>query len=247
MGLQDRDYMHERERTDSPFSPPPSTARSSWSVILIIAVCAFVLFKGYEWLLERREKPPAKQQLRPGPVVVVPPVVSNPSTPARPARQWVRCEINGQTLYSDSDCPDNTLTGRSAASKEPQSMVNAPAQMTTLYHCKAYNGGTFWASSHCNQHKALVDRMVNVPSSLPFARQVQMAEANQHAAASLARSQLTVSHGAVATSNKAQCKELNAQIAHWDSMARQPQSGATQDWIRDQRKQVRDQQFALRC
>jgi len=44
-----------------------------------------------------------------------------------------------------------------------------------------------------------------------------------------------------------ECKALGANISHYDAMARQPQSGQTQDWISAQRRAARDRQFKLRC
>ena len=46
---------------------------------------------------------------------------------------------------------------------------------------------------------------------------------------------------------KAECTALDLQIKSLDSMARQPQSGQTQDWIRGERAKARDRQFRLRC
>ena len=47
--------------------------------------------------------------------------------------------------------------------------------------------------------------------------------------------------------NKTECQYLNAEIAHLDAMARQPQSMQMQDWIKDQRKKLRDRQFRIPC
>lgn len=44
-----------------------------------------------------------------------------------------------------------------------------------------------------------------------------------------------------------ECVDLSRQIDNYDSLARQPQSPYMQDWIRQQRKAVRDRQFELRC
>lgn len=44
-----------------------------------------------------------------------------------------------------------------------------------------------------------------------------------------------------------QCADLEREVKRLDSMARQPQSGPTQDWIRAERQKARDQQFRLRC
>lgn len=247
MGLQDRDYMHERDRRDSPFTPSSSTAPSALTIVLIVALSGFAFFKGYEWLLERKARPQPIQQVSPVPLDNRPPVVADtPSVPG-PARQWVKCIINGQTLYSDTNCPGSTHVKRSAAPEEPRQPAQLSAGVTTLFHCKAYNGGTFWASSHCNQHKALVDRMVNVPGSLPFDQQVAMAESNRRDSTSTAPAQRLVANRAAAPSNKEACKELEERIKHLDSTARQPQTADVQDRLRELRKQARDQQFALRC
>jgi hypothetical protein len=247
MGLQDRDYMHEPHRRDSPFTPPPSTAPSGLYIFLILAFSAFALFKGYEWLLERQAKPQPIRQVSPVPLVVRPPVVTDTPSAATPIRQWVKCIVNGQTLYSDTDCAGGTLVARSAVPEVPWQPAHTSTGVTTLFHCKAYNGGTFWARSHCNQHKALVDRMVNVPGSLPFDQQVKMAEGIRLAAASTEPGQRSVSNRAAAPSNKNACMELENRIADLDSAARQPQTAESQDQLREQRKQARDRQFALRC
>ena len=46
---------------------------------------------------------------------------------------------------------------------------------------------------------------------------------------------------------KAECAWLDAHIKHLDDLARQPQSGQMQDWIREERKKARDRQFRIRC
>jgi len=55
----------------------------------------------------------------------------------------------------------------------------------TIYLCKAYSGGTFWSSAHCNTQQALIDRMATVPSEMPFDQQVQIAEGQRASAAAL--------------------------------------------------------------
>ena len=46
---------------------------------------------------------------------------------------------------------------------------------------------------------------------------------------------------------KAECVALEERIRYFDSLARQPQSGQTQDWIRGELKKARDRQFGIRC
>ncbi|CAN7372027.1 hypothetical protein [Polaromonas sp. LjRoot131] len=46
---------------------------------------------------------------------------------------------------------------------------------------------------------------------------------------------------------KARCEALEAKIASLDAMGRQPQTLQTYDWIRDERKKARDEQFRVPC
>jgi len=46
---------------------------------------------------------------------------------------------------------------------------------------------------------------------------------------------------------KSRCEALEAKIASLDAMGRQPQTLQTYDWIRDERKKARDEQFRIHC
>lgn len=122
------------------------------------------------------------------------------------------------------------------------------AQAGTIYHCKAYSGGTFWSAAHCREHNALIDRIVTVPDGMPFDQQVNLGE---QARANGARLAAPPPHPVVVTrqgpDKSAECKALDARIRQLDSMARQPQSGQMQDWIAQEKKQARDRQFRLHC
>ncbi|CAN7258703.1 hypothetical protein LJR130_001053 [Variovorax sp. LjRoot130] len=54
-------------------------------------------------------------------------------------------------------------------------LLAGSAQAGTIYLCKAYNGSTFWAQAHCNQHNALIERIEHV-ADVPWDQQVQQAE-----------------------------------------------------------------------
>lgn len=56
------------------------------------------------------------------------------------------------------------------------------ASADTIYHCKDYGGGTFWATTTCSNHKALIDRIASVPGGMTFNQQVQIAEGQRSAA-----------------------------------------------------------------
>ena len=121
------------------------------------------------------------------------------------------------------------------------------AHSGSIYLCKAYSGGTFWAKTNCSQHSALVDSIVSVPDSLPFDQQVNLAEQQRHPTTLTNTVSNTVTTNSPAPSRGVECKTLDAQITQFDSMARQPQSGQMQDWITGEKRKARDRQFQIRC
>lgn len=121
------------------------------------------------------------------------------------------------------------------------------AHSGSLYLCRAYSGGTFWAQAHCNQHSALIERIVSVPDSLPFDQQVKLAEQQRQPTTSMNTVTNTVITSSPLPSKGAECKALDAQITQFDAMARQPQSGQMQDWITGEKRKARDRQFNIKC
>jgi hypothetical protein len=243
MGLQDRDYTHERRRERSPFTPP-SAQRSTLFIVSIFLVLAAGLYLGYDWLIAQKAAGGLWPTWGIGSHKPLPQTEGKEPPPG-----WQRCVVNGHAVFSPTACPnlgtDNAESERPTAPTTRSTPQEAP-RSTTLYHCKAYNGGSFWANTHCNQHRALIDRLVEVPAHLPFSQQVEMAEGNRRSAAALlpAPPQLLA---VPAVSQRGECDTLTRQIEHWDAMARQPQSAQMQDWIRVQRHKTRDRQWALRC
>lgn len=128
------------------------------------------------------------------------------------------------------------------------------AHSGSLYLCRAYSGGTFWAKAHCNQHNALIERIVSVPDNLPFDQQVNLGEqerhqksANNYNSVSTVTSTVTTVNSNPAASKIAECKALDVEITQLDAMARQPQSGQAQDQISERKRKARDRQFGLKC
>lgn len=118
----------------------------------------------------------------------------------------------------------------------------------SLYLCRAYGGGTFWAQAHCNKHNALIEQIVSVPDTLPFDQQVKLAEQQRQPAINTTTvTHTTIVNNSPAESHLTECKALDAQITNYDAMARQPQSGQMQDWITAQKKKSRDRQFSIKC
>lgn len=114
--------------------------------------------------------------------------------------------------------------------------------------CRSYGGGTFWASAHCRTHNALVERIVSVPDNMPFEQQVQLGEQARSDGQRLTApppNSVVVKNNAQITQNE--CSDINERIQYLDALARQPQSGQTQDIISAERKQLRDRQFRIQC
>lgn len=120
------------------------------------------------------------------------------------------------------------------------------AQSGSIYLCKAYSGGTFWAQAHCNQHNALIESIVSVPDGIAWDQQVALAE--QHRNGNRQPQHRVVSNEVnTHAARQSECKALDARVTHLDAMARQPQGAQMHDWIRSERKQARDRQFEIRC
>ncbi|WP_299796901.1 hypothetical protein [Ramlibacter sp.] len=134
------------------------------------------------------------------------------------------------------------------APEEQRHEAPAPQTGGTIYLCRAYAGGSFWSQAYCGQYQAVIDRIVSVPPGLPFQQQVELAEQQQRQrAVSTAPSTSIQVSGLSAASHAPECKALDGRVEQLDAEARQPQSAQMQDWIRGQRQQARDRQFALHC
>ena len=123
-------------------------------------------------------------------------------------------------------------------------LVSFSAKADTIYLCNAYSGGSFWSQAVCSKHSALIDRIVNVPSGLPFDQQVSVAQQSRSSATATQAVPVTT---AQVIDGRTECPSLASQITNLDSMARQPQSGQTQDWIRGEKTRLRDLQRKLQC
>jgi hypothetical protein len=227
MGLSDRDYMRERDRarrdSDRPFTPPSTSAGWPWT-LLIWLVAGFVLFKLYV------KHEPSQHQ-----------------APAKTVRIQQQ-ELQAGTA-SRAEVDEERASAEVARQPPPTTTRNATPSSNTIYLCRAYNGGTFWAQAHCNQHNALIERIAYVPPDLPFDQKVAIATEQRRHSAAMIQNDIRIaqtSEGRSASPHN-ECKALDARIVQFDALARQPQSAQMQDWIASQRKEARDRQFRLRC
>ncbi|UUZ74593.1 hypothetical protein LP414_19580 [Polaromonas sp. P1(28)-13] len=124
------------------------------------------------------------------------------------------------------------------------------ASADTIYLCNAYAGGTFWTAGTCSSKSAHIERIATVPGGMPFDQQVDIAR-GQRAEASSSTTTTTVTNPYTnqrqELGTKPVCDGLSSQVNNLDSMARAPQSGQMQDWIRAERKKAHDKQFSLHC
>lgn len=236
MGIQDRDYFGEKRRDEAPFSFSAAKKRTlkDWlhmglfwmGLLLLLVVVAKQLLPKLRPPSGRLEvQPLAAAPQAPPPQELTPQPNLQQPMPARP--------VGG---YSDAQRP---------ASAEPQAQpVPAAPSTTTLYFCKAYSGGLFWSSAHCNTQQALIERTASVPASLPFDQQVQLADAQRREAASLYHQQPAP---AVQTANRcgalrAERESIDARYANWKW---QPPEVINPDQIR--MRALREEQARLGC
>ena len=234
MGMEDRDWYREkyvatrRSKSRSRFDGEWHWATQTL-VWLAVAGLLFFIFRIYE----RRAAP--KQ-------LPLPTASQAESAIQRPQLQpRIAAPLAAPTpLQQPAE-----VTAAPARAAQPQSIVS------TIYLCQSYGGGKFWSSTHCQQSNALIDRMETVPSNMPFEQQVALARQQRDDALSLSLPapvrQQAPSTLFAQTSRKAQCDALDAEVQHWDAMARAPQSAQMQDWISNRRKTARDAPFRLRC
>lgn len=109
------------------------------------------------------------------------------------------------------------------------------------------NGTTSYGDAACAQGARATQVITQTNHNLLAGlTPAQLAAANQIKATPLTVPHLNDTPRAT-LSNADECKLIDAEILRLDATARQPQSGQTQDWISQQRKGLRDQQFRMRC
>jgi len=253
MGIADRDYMRERHRQDrrrrdlrdllaDPDRPfPPVRERSVLVIVVFWLGLGVALYAGFTWLQKQKNVRPATRY-----AAVVPQRVERAATaPETREREAVAPREESAAGQFRLPAPAAPAVRRS---EEPVRQQQTPPTGGTVYLCKGYSGGTFWAQSHCSQHQALIDSIVPVPAGIPFEQQVELAQQHRRQVAQTVNTAPDPSTvAAPAVKNKAECAALDARVEQLDAMARQPQSAQTQDWIRGRREDTRSRQFAIRC
>ncbi|QCB47616.1 hypothetical protein [Hydrogenophaga sp. PAMC20947] len=252
------DWAHTAEA--SPFTPPASSATPTLLIAAAIVAVGVAGFFGHRaWLEDGTAAQPVPAPVV-SPAAPLPDELRTEAMPkerrdeqlrqAMPVQTWTRCQVGEQVVYSDSGCGGGVVQRSSADTQAPVSAVPSMPETPsshTLYRCKPYSGGAFWSTRHCNQQKALVDRMVTVPRNMTLNQKIAIAERSLNKAQSPVQ-QVPVSQRAVASTDKqAECSRLDEVIRHIDARARQPQSGQEQDRLRARRQKAHDRRFFLHC
>ncbi|QHE89208.1 hypothetical protein [Hydrogenophaga sp. BPS33] len=92
-----------------------------------------------------------------------------------------------------------------------------------------------------------MDRIVTVPDGMPFDQQVELGRQKLNQRPRTVENNAVVIQQGAGPNRRQACDGFLARVAHLDALARQPQSPQMQDWIRGERKKVRDQQFRAQC
>ena len=245
--------------SDTAFRPPERDGMSGLTIGLLAAVVVLGLYVLVNWPWSRPPLAVAEPAAASVPAApAAPSVVPKPTVtaaagtapaaeppPAEPLSAVHRCENASQVTYTDGPCP----AGMRGHPVDTTTALNVEgAQGTTLYRCRG--AGRFWSVVHCQHRGAEIVSMHTVPANLSLAEQIVFAQ-NRAALTRPARPPVVVSGPPVpsnaASMKAAECKRLNDNVAALDAYARQPLTGGEQDRVARQRRELRDQQFWLRC
>lgn len=187
--------------------------------------------------------------------------------PERPLIHWIATALvllalvyAGYRVWespSDRASPPKTRQDTSATSQPlpppqtsapPQSAAPAPpAPGTHIVSKCVVNGKTLYSDNACPQGTASTQVVTKSDHNLMAGLTPAQKAAADHIQPAAPSVSAFAPTGGSPSSNASECKALDEHIKYLDAMARQPQSGQMQDWIKDQRKKDRDRQFALHC
>jgi hypothetical protein len=137
-----------------------------------------------------------------------------------------KCLVNGKTVYTDSGCPHNAI--RKEVEMNPMSGVVSPDRDTVNDTINRIHDEA-WANA------------------VPGRSITRTTTRRGHTGVRTINNPLPVRQAGPAPNKKTDCETLSTQANNLDSMARQPQSIFTQDWIKGEKEKVRSAQFSNIC
>lgn len=158
---------------------------------------------------------------------------------------WAQVYRCGNT-YSEEPCKG----GRTVDTSPPLTDPRGPST-TVIYLCRAPQGGQYWTAEACHTRGWTMERSERVPINAPWADQVAAARGQKRAAEALNAAPTTqymqqAPHQRQRTPRQ-ECSLLDERVKMLDNMGRAGSQHYDLDWVRRERKEVRDQQFRLRC
>ena len=220
MGLMDRDYMHEKRFGSAYTRATEKSAGGTLIKVLVFVAALFLLYKLAGWQLAKRTKTSAAES-----------ITAPPSTSRRaPARQET----------SPHAIPQHPTP------RPYQQASELPAGHRVVTKCMI-DGKTSYGDGPCAS--GAVAAKVTTRADHNIMAPVRVTTGTRPEATFSPAPVVIVQNTAPSdyASKKLECQSLDARVQYLDSMGRQPQSGQTMDWIKDERKKARDRQFRIAC
>lgn len=130
------------------------------------------------------------------------------------------------------------------------SVLDSGESNATVYLCQSHGGGKFWSKQHCHSQNALVDRTESVPANMSWENQLAMAKNQRNEAQALtqpSRVYAQNSSNAATAAKNSQCSFYSERVKQLDDIGRRGGGHYTMEWLREERRKVRDEQFRNRC
>ena len=220
MNSDHRDPLHDSRNamTEWERSLRPTRQRHWATWIALSALLLFGLYRGAEWLLAQRAALRLKAPATlPSLPAPSPPTGRVPSPPPPAIR------------------PENSaVPGTVEVSK-----------------CVSASGKAAYSDGPCPAGSVATTVRLRRDLNLADGMSVEAREASNRANAALVAQQQSYERQVLPSAGNAtqagECSALDAHVKWIDTMARQPQGAAMQDWLRNERQQARDRRFPLGC
>jgi hypothetical protein len=143
-----------------------------------------------------------------------------------------------------SALPASNPTAPAAASK-PTVSTEEFDKGPTVYRCLV-NGAATYSDAPCPGGK-LVDARPASSGFTPQRPQPTARVAQATSTAPMSTASVALTSASEKTKREARCAWIEAEIERIDALARQGQSAASQDWLRETRRKLVDEKYTLKC
>lgn len=148
--------------------------------------------------------------------------------------------------YSTQPC----IGGKAVDVSPTLSNPSGPATKE-IFLCRTKSDRLYWNHEHCSARGWSIERIARVPKDASWDEQVEIAKGQKRSAESAAAVPSYPSSArradSAAASKKDNCQKLEDRVKQLDRQGRSGSRHYDLDWIREQRRLARDEQFRLRC